>query len=78
VTASSLLLAARAEPGQGNPAATADALTKIDNLHKNWRNEKRETATEFQLYNDAGDTVDQKATVSDTGITTKGKMVSGP
>lgn len=68
-----------AEPGQEAPAATASLATKIGHLFKAWRNKKTQTATEFALYNDAGDTVDQKATVSDDSTTTTvGEIGSGP
>ncbi len=77
VTAATLLLAARAEPGQGAPAVNASILAKIDYLFKSWRNKKTQDATNWKLYNNAGDTVDQKATVSDDGTTTKGEMGTG-
>lgn len=67
-----------AEPGQGAPAATASLAAKVNYLYKAWRNKKTQTATTASLYNDAGDTVDQKSTDSDDGTTfTKGEMVSG-
>ena len=68
-----------AEPGQGAPAATASLAAKIGYLYKAWRNKKTQTAVTRSLYNDAGDTVDQKATDSDDGVTfTKGKIGTGP
>lgn len=68
----------RAEPAQGNPAASTTFLAKIDYLYKNWRNKKTQTASVFSLYNDAGDTVDQKATVSDAdSTTTKSEIITG-
>lgn len=67
-----------AEPGQGTPPATASVAAKIGYLYKSFRNKKSNNGTEERLYNDAGDTVDQKATVSDDGTTaTKGAYVSG-
>ena len=70
---------ARAEPGQGTPAASTKIGDKIDYLYKNWRNLKEETATTFSLYNDAGSVVDQKATVADDGTTaSKTEIVTGP
>lgn len=79
LSAAEALLTARAEPGQGAPLVNATALAKLDYLYKNWRNKKTQTASEFDLYNDAGDTVDQKATVSDDGTTaTKGEIATGP
>jgi len=69
----------RAEPGQGTPPVNADLATKIDYLYKNWRNLKDQSATGFNLYNDAGSTVDQKATVSEAaGVVTKTEIVTGP
>lgn len=68
----------RPEPSQGNPAASTTFLAKIDYLYKNWRNKKTQTATIWSLYNDAGDTVDQKATVSDADdTTTKTEIITG-
>jgi len=74
-----LLTGARAEPGQGAPAVNADALTKIDYLYKSWRNKKRQTATEYTLFNDAEAVVDQKSPISEAaGAVTRGEVVSGP
>ena len=68
-----------AEPGQGAPAATVSLAAKIGYLYKAWRNKKTQTAVTRSLYNDAGDTVDQKATDSDDGTTfTKGELGTGP
>jgi len=68
-----------AEPGQEAPAATASLATKIGYLFKAWRNKATQTASQLSLYNDAGDTVDQKATISDNGTTlTKGEIGTGP
>lgn len=68
-----------AEPGQGAPAATLSLAAKINYLFKNWRNKKTQTATTFSLYNDAGDTVDQKSTISESGGTvTRDEVGSGP
>lgn len=67
-----------AEPGQGAPAATATLSAKINYLYKAWRNKKTQDATTFELYNDAGAVIDQKATVSDDGTDyTFGEIVSG-
>jgi hypothetical protein len=69
----------RAEPGQGAPPVNADMATKLDYIYKAWRNKTEQTATTYSLYDDAGTTVDQKATVSDDGTTfTKNEQVSGP
>ena len=68
-----------AEPGQGAPAATTTLAAKINYLYKAWRNKSTQDATTYELFDDAGSTVDQKATVSDDGTTaTKGEVVSGP
>lgn len=68
-----------AEPGQGTPTATASLVTKLGFLYKAWRNLKTQTASEMNLYNDAGSVVDQKATVSDDGTTfISEEIVSGP
>lgn len=68
-----------AEPGQGSPGATISIAQKINYLYKAWRNQSRQTATEYRLMNDAGTVVDHKAAVSDDGTTAiKGKTVTGP
>lgn len=68
-----------AEPGQGAPAATTSLAAKINYVYKAWRNKTEQTATTLSLYDDAGTTVDQKATVSDDGTTaTKGEIGTGP
>lgn len=67
-----------AEPGQGNPPATASIVAKLGFVHKYIRNKKEQTADTFSLYNDDGTTVGQKATVADDGTTaSKGEMVTG-
>ena len=58
-----------AEPGQGNPAATATLTQKIGYLYKAWRNRTTQTATEYALYNDDATTKAQEADVSDNGTT---------
>jgi len=69
---------ARTEPGQGAPPVNPDLATKIDYLYKDWRNKKTSDSDSEDLYNDAGDTVDQTRTLSDDGSTfTKGEMGSG-
>ena len=69
---------ASGEPGQGIPPASATMAEKIDYLYKNWRNKKRQNSTLFELYDDAGTTVDQKATISEaSGLFTKTEMESG-
>lgn len=72
------LKTSQAEPGQGAPAATTSVAEKVNYLYKAWRNKKIQDATTFELYNDAGAVVDQKATVSDDGTDfTFGEIVSG-
>ena len=67
-----------AEVGQGTPPATASYKQMMQYLFKNWRNKKTQDATTLELYNDAGDTVDQKSTLSDDGTDfTKGEMTTG-
>ena len=67
-----------AEPGQGAPPATASLVAKIGYLYKAWRNKHTQTSTTYSLYNDAGDTVDQKATVTDDGATfERSEVISG-
>jgi hypothetical protein len=67
------------EPGQGAPGATISLAAKIGYLYKNWRNAKKQTATQYSLLNDDAVTVDHKASVSDDGSTlTKGEMAAGP
>ena len=64
-----------AEPGQEVPAATSSLANKINYLFKAWRNKVEQTATVLSIYDDAGTTVDQKATVSDdTTTATKGEI----
>jgi len=67
-----------AEPGQGAPAATATLAAKINYLFKWARNQIKQTSTTLSLYNDAADTVDHSAAVSDDGETyTRGEIGSG-
>lgn len=73
------LSAVQAEPGQGAPAANASPLQKLAYLFKAWRNKKTQTATTYSLFADDATTVDQKATVSDDGVTTSiSEVTSGP
>jgi len=68
-----------AEPGQGNPAATTSLSAKINYLYKAWRNQNTRTASQANIYNDAADTIDQKAAISDDATTfIKGEWVTGP
>jgi hypothetical protein len=66
------------EPGQGAPAATTTLVQKISYLFKALRNKVTQTSTTTSIYNDAGDTIDQKATVTDDATTfTRGKFGTG-
>ena len=68
-----------AEPGQGTPAATASVTGKLGYLYKSLINQYTQTATAFNLFNNAGNIVDQKATVSDDGTTfERTNIISGP
>lgn len=68
-----------AEPGQGNPAATASLAAKIGYLYKAWRNKKTVTSTTHSLFADDGTTVDQKSSVSDSaGTFTETEKATGP
>lgn len=68
-----------AEPGQGTPAATASLSAKINYLYKAWRNKKDTDGSVTNYYNDAGDTVDHKASVGESaGTTTVGEVATGP
>jgi len=68
----------RAEPGQDAPSATSDIWTKMDYLYKGWRNKKIHNGVNFLLYNDAGDTIDQKSTDSvASGTSTSSEIVTG-
>jgi phage baseplate assembly protein W len=69
---------ARGEPGQGAPPVNPDAMTKLDYLYKFMRNKILTSATEVKVYNDAGDTIDQKSTISDDGTDfTRGEFGTG-
>ena len=74
-----LATAAAGEPAQGVPPASATAMNKIDYLYKAWRNKTEQTATTYSLYDDAGTTVDHKASVSDDATTfTRNEVGTGP
>ena len=67
------------EPAQGAPPATASIEAKIAWLYKFLRNKVTEDGTTTKVYNDAGDTVDHKSTVSEAaGTVTRGEFVTGP
>ncbi len=66
-------------PGQEAPPATPTHRQAIAWLYKVFRNRKRQTATTWELMDDAETTVDAKATVSDDGTTAiKQEVVTGP
>lgn len=68
-----------AEPGQGTPAATTTLAAKINYMYKAWRNKKDTDGSVTNYYNDAGDTVDHKASVGEAaGTTTVGEVATGP
>lgn len=67
------------EPGQGSPAATAGLAAKINYIYKWMRNKKTNDGTTIKFYADNTTTVDQKATVGESGGTvTKGEIATGP
>ena len=66
-------------PGQGAPPAAPTMQEILSWLYKTFRNRKTQTATQWNLYNDAEDTIDSKATVSSDGTTSiKQEIVTGP
>ena len=71
-----------AEPGQGTPPATTTLVQKIGYIFKFWRNKNKRSSGEaasMDIYNAAGDTVDQKSSILDDGTTfEKGEYESGP
>lgn len=68
-----------AEPGQETPAATSSIQSKISYVFKMTRNRKTVSGTTFQLFNDDAATVDQKATVADSGsVGSITEIESGP
>lgn len=75
----SLLDDARGEPGQGAPPVNPDHVTKVDYIYKFLRNLITNDGTDIKVFNNAGDTVDHKAPVSESGGTvTRGKFITGP
>jgi hypothetical protein len=66
-------------PGQAAPSNTPTLREAIGWLYKMMRNKKTQTATQFNLYDNAGSTIDAKATVSEAASTaTKEEIESGP
>lgn len=69
----------RTSPAQGSPPQTTTPLNKLDYLYKCWNNKVTETGGQASIYNDAGDTIDHKATTTDlSGVVTRDKWGSGP
>lgn len=67
------------QPGQEAPPATATFEEILTYLYKLLRNKSTQSAGQLSIYDDAGTTVDHKATVSDDGSTlTRGELQSGP
>jgi hypothetical protein len=68
----------RSEPGQGAPSVNADAMTKLDYLYKFMRNKVETGTTTISIYDNAGTTIDQLATISAAGSTfTRGEFGTG-
>lgn len=66
-------------PGQTAPPASPTMEQMVAWLYKTFRNKKEQTSSTWSLYDDAGTTVDAKATVADDGTTaSKAEIVSGP
>ena len=66
-------------PGQVAPSNTPTLEAAIAFLYKATRNKVESTSTETRIYDDAGTTVDHKATVADDGTTfTRGEFGAGP
>ena len=69
----------KGEPAQGAPGATLSIEDKIAFIYKFLRNKIWTTSTGIEIYNDAGDAVDHKSTISDDGTTFKrSEFESGP
>lgn len=65
-------------PVQGAPSATPTRDYAVGLLYKALRNKTETTATALNIYNDAGDTVDHAAVLSDDGTTaSKGEIGTG-
>jgi hypothetical protein len=66
-------------PGQAAPSNMPTAESALAFLYKLSRNKIESTATETRVFDDAGTTVDHKATVSDNGTTfTRNEFGAGP
>lgn len=69
----------RGEPGQGQPPTSNTTEGKIDTLYKHAINKQTNDGSFIKNYNNAGDTVDSKAPISESGgTTTIDKLVTGP
>jgi hypothetical protein len=79
VDPTSVLGASMTLPGQSAPSNTPTLEAAIAFLYKATRNKVESTATETRIYNDAGTTIDHKATVSDNGtVFTREEFGAGP
>lgn len=68
-----------AQPGQETPAATQTMRKILAYLYKFMRNKITNDGSSIEVYDDAGSTVDQKATASEAGGTvTRGEFGTGP
>lgn len=68
-----------AQPGQGAPPATTTMRLMLAYMYKSWRNRKTQTTALWALYNDDGATIDQKAVISNNGVTAeKAEIGTGP
>lgn len=67
-----------AQPGQEAPAATQTLKNILTYLYKFLRNRITQTSTTLSVYADNGTTVDQVATISDSGTYDRGEIGSGP
>lgn len=74
-----LNVSTHAELGQTAPSATTTLKDMIRWIYKLSRNKTTATASTINVFNDAGTTVDQKASVSDDGTTfTRDEFGAGP
>jgi hypothetical protein len=69
----------RSMPGQATPSATPTLAAAIMQMFQQATNPSDQDSSKFQLYNRAGDTVQQKRTVADDGTLFQlGALVTGP
>ena len=72
------LTSARAEKGQGAPAASTGAVDKIDYIYQWIRNKRTNDGSFISFYGDDAATVNQKQSVGESGGTvTTGEMATG-